>query len=323
LFFYKQSYPSTIDYEEDYGANGVGGGRLGFGSQSIITGYGVEFDGWANIAEEFDDIAGGHPNPPSDPSDSHIALIQDFAGRHLTYVNDQRVADNNWHRVSVEVQGSSVRVVVDQAIVLQWSGALNRTYAGFGFTGSNGACGNNWHIIDDFSITAHGLKQPALTVSCTNAQSRLGFNVQINGVLIFEGNGVADALIFLSYSVTGGKTWQDLTVVNTDADGSYSASWLTLVTGNYQVKATYEGDDNYLGTSSAVNFTVTQSATTPSEPSPSMTAASDAPATQQSNALKTGLPTSYGIAMVAVTVLLAALCTGLVSYVRKIRHLTE
>ena len=254
LFFYKQKYPSTIDYAESYGDNGIAGGRLGFNSGSIVPGYGIEFDGWHNIAYEFADIAGGQPNPQEDPSGNHIALLKDFTGDHLVYVNDQRIADNVWHRVSVEVQGSSIKVFVDQGLVLQWSGELNRTFDGFGFSGSNGMIGGNWHIIDDFSISAHGLKQPSLYASAMSSEYESSFKVNINGNLTFNGTGMSGAPILLSYSITGGQSWQDLTFVYTGSDGSYSAKWLPSVTGNYQLKAVYKGGEDYLGTVNIVNF---------------------------------------------------------------------
>jgi hypothetical protein len=260
LFFYKQEYPSTIDWEESYGDNGVAGGRLGFNTQSIIPGYGVEFDGWANIAYEFDDIVGGKPNPSADPSDSHIALIKDFTGNHLAYVNDERIYDNVWHQVSVEVQASSVAVYFDQELVLQWNGVLDRSYGGFGFSGSNGMVEASWHLIDNFSITARNLKKPSLSVSCTSSTSYSGFNVQIDGYLTLDGDGVSDAPILLSYSVTGGKSWEDLTMVNTASDGTYSATWNPSVTGVYLIKAVYEGTADYLGTTAGTNFSVTQDA---------------------------------------------------------------
>ncbi|HER54372.1 MAG TPA: hypothetical protein ENO13_00540, partial [Candidatus Bathyarchaeota archaeon] len=197
MFFYKQNYPSSIAWEESYENNGVAGGRLGFNTQSIITGYGVEFDGWRNIASEFDDIIGGTPNPSADPSDSHIALIKDFTGNHLAYVNDQRIYDNVWHQVSVEVQASSVAVYFDQELVLQWNGVLNRTYGGLGFSGSNGMVEASWHIIDNFSISARNLKKPSLAVSCKSSTSYSGFNVQIDGSLTLDGNGVSDMPILL------------------------------------------------------------------------------------------------------------------------------
>ena len=258
FFFYKQKYPSTIDWEESYGDNGVAGGRLGFNTQSIIPGYGIEFDGWANIAYEFDDIVGGKPNPSADPSDNHIALIKDFTGNHLTYVNDKRIYDNVWHQVSIEVQSSSVTVYFDQALTIQWSGVLDRTYDGLGFSGSNGQVEASWHLIDNFSITTRNLQKPLLTLSCKSSMSYSYFNVEIKGDLANQGTAIPNAPILLSYSVTGGKSWQDLTLVYTGSDGRYSAAWLPFVTGNYLIKATYEGDNDILGTSEMVNFAVAQ-----------------------------------------------------------------
>jgi hypothetical protein len=46
--------------------------------------------------------------------------------------------------------------------------------------------------------------------------------------------------------------------VYTNSNGDYSAAWLPFVTGNYLLKATYEGDAENLGTSETVNFAVTQ-----------------------------------------------------------------
>jgi hypothetical protein len=258
LFFYKQKYPSTIAWEESYGDNGVAGGRLGFNTQSIIPGYGIEFDGWANIAYEFNDIVGGKPNPSADPSNNHIALIKDFTGNHLAYVNDPTIYENVWHQVSIEVQGSSVSVYLDQTLTLQWNGTFDRTYDGFGFSGSNGQCEASWHLIDNFSITARDLKKSLLTLSCQSATSFSGFNVDIQGSLTFDGIAIPNAPILLSYSVTGGKSWEDLTLLYTGADGIYSATWLPSVTGNYLVKAAYEGNSETLGASEVVNFAVMQ-----------------------------------------------------------------
>jgi hypothetical protein len=230
------------------------GGNLGFNSKDIITaGYGIEFDGWQNIA-------GGQPSPPKehgDPSANHIALIKDYVGNHLIYVNDPRTEDNNWHNVSVDVQESSVRVFVDQGLILQWNGTLNKTYDWFGFSGATGRAGTNWHLIDNFSITFHSLQKPLLTASCRSSTSYSGFNVEIKGSLSFNGTGISDAPILLSYSVTGGKSWEDLTLVYTGSDGSYSAVWMPSVTGNYLLKAAWEGNDNYSDASVIVNFAVT------------------------------------------------------------------
>jgi hypothetical protein len=102
------------------------------------------------------------------------------------------------------------------------------------------------------------MQKPILTLSCLSSTSYTGFNVEIKGSLALNGTAIANAPIFLSYSVTGGKTWEDLTLVYTDSDGSYSAAWLPSVTGNFQVKATFEGDADNLGAKETVNFAVAQ-----------------------------------------------------------------
>jgi YVTN family beta-propeller protein len=166
------SFTASFSYLVGEGTSGLSGDTLimffytqenstlggsGLSSQSIIPGYGIEFDGWPNWPMDFLHIAGGIINPPTgDPFDNYIGLIEGSVGNHLAYtVNDPRVSDNAWHQVTVQVQESSVSVYLDQGLVLQWNGTLNRTYSGFGFTGNTGGGGTNYHIIDNFSITAN------------------------------------------------------------------------------------------------------------------------------------------------------------------------
>ena len=61
----------------------------------------------------------------------------------------------------------------------------------------------------------------------------------------------------LSYSANGGKSWIDLTLVNTGSDGSYLVTWMPSVTGNYLLKAVWEGNEIYSNTSAIVNLAVT------------------------------------------------------------------
>jgi len=119
------------------------------------SGYGIEFDGWPNSASTFVRLNGGLINPPTgDPYDTQIALIEGSVGNHIAYTaNDPRVSDYIWHHVIVQVDESSVSVYVDDGLVLQWNGTLNRTYSGFGFAGLTGGGATNYHIMDDFSIT--------------------------------------------------------------------------------------------------------------------------------------------------------------------------
>jgi hypothetical protein len=112
-------------------------------------------------------------------------------------------------------------------------------------------------LYDDVPIPT--VARPILNLTCKSSTSYSGFNVEIKGNLSVNGTAIPDAPIVLSYSVNGGKSREDLTLVYTDSDGRYSAQWLPSVTGNYLVKATYEGDEGILAASSEiVNFAVTQ-----------------------------------------------------------------
>jgi regulation of enolase protein 1 (concanavalin A-like superfamily) len=98
---------------------------------------------------------------------------------------------------------------------------------------------------------------PTLDISSQSSTSLNEFKVQIKGNLSYNSTALANEPILLSYSVNGGKSWQDLTLTYTASDGSYSAEWQPSVTGNYLLKAVYDGNDNYSSSSAIVNLAVT------------------------------------------------------------------
>jgi hypothetical protein len=77
--------------------------------------------------------------------------------------------------------------------------------------------------------------------------------------LTYNGTGLAGVPILLSYSVSGGNSWNELTQVNTDDNGDFSAVWLLFVTGNYLLRAEWVGNSNYAETSTEISFVVTPS----------------------------------------------------------------
>jgi len=111
-------------------------------------------------------------------------------------------------------------------------------------------------ITFNFSISAKNLMAPSLTASCISSVYSSSLNVDIIGNLTYNGRGISDVPILLSYSVTAGKSWQDLTLVHTNSNGEYSASWFPSATGDYMLKAEYDGDQNYLGAVDVVNCTI-------------------------------------------------------------------
>lgn len=136
LFYKSMDYSPTVP---DWGGS-LGFSREPHGSLLPVPGYGVEFDSVYNLAIY------------NDPSIHHIALIQDQPGNHLAAIDDDRVADDLWHTVEVQVKDASVEVAVDGDAVLSWSGALDRAHGGIGFSAATGSY-TNLHLIDDFSIS--------------------------------------------------------------------------------------------------------------------------------------------------------------------------
>jgi hypothetical protein len=86
--------------------------------------------------------------------------------------------------------------------------------------------------------------------------SFIGFNVQIDGTLTCNNVGVPGAPILLSYSVTGGDTWNDIMQVSSDLNGVYSADWLPSASGNYLVRAWWMGNATFPGSLVTVNLAV-------------------------------------------------------------------
>ncbi len=136
FMFYKQ-----MDYTP--GA----GGHLGFSIRispseaEPVPGYGIEFDNYLN----------GEHYAANDPSSNHIALLKDNVNRHLMYVDDLRTEDNKWHSARIVVGDSTIKVYVDEELVITWEGTIDRTYGGIGFSATTGGL-TNWHIIDDVDI---------------------------------------------------------------------------------------------------------------------------------------------------------------------------
>ena len=108
--------------------------------------------------------------------------------------------------------------------------------------------------------TGQNLAQtPALSVSCQSSTTISNFRVNINGNLTCNDVGLPGFPVLLSFSVDGGNLWSQLTLVETDSNGDFSAVWLPLVTGNYLLKAEWIGDADYNQTSTIVSFELSPS----------------------------------------------------------------
>jgi len=103
------------------------------------------------------------------------------------------------------------------------------------------------------------LPTPTIDLSCKSTLSN-DLKVQITGQLSLNGNSIPEMPVLLSYSVTGGTTWEDLTLVNTGSDGQFKAVWQPSVTGNYLIKATIEATSTINAANKIINLAITPDA---------------------------------------------------------------
>ncbi|MGD6935037.1 MAG: hypothetical protein ACQCN5_12610 [Candidatus Bathyarchaeia archaeon] len=100
---------------------------------------------------------------------------------------------------------------------------------------------------------------PNLDLNCSSTSSNVNFKVNINGVLTDnETEPLADEPILVSYSLTNGSSWIELTFLKTQEDGTFSAVWLPQATGNFLVRATYPGNDVYQDVNATVSLAVAE-----------------------------------------------------------------
>ncbi|MCL5949697.1 MAG: hypothetical protein M1490_04390 [Candidatus Bathyarchaeota archaeon] len=104
------------------------------------------------------------------------------------------------------------------------------------------------------------LPTPSIDVSCKSTNTVTGFKVEIDGKLSLNGNPLSDQPVLISYSVTGGNSWQSLTLLKTLSDGRFVAVWTPSVNGNYLIKATVESSSTMNGASEIINLALTPDA---------------------------------------------------------------
>jgi hypothetical protein len=107
---------------------------------------------------------------------------------------------------------------------------------------------------------APSLPTPELDVSCQSSTTGSDFKVTVDGNLTCNGTSLASVPVLISYSVNGGTSWNDLTVVDTDAEGGFLALWKPLVTGDFLIRASYVGNATFQPTAATVNLIVTPTA---------------------------------------------------------------
>jgi hypothetical protein len=101
------------------------------------------------------------------------------------------------------------------------------------------------------------LPPASIEVFVESSSAYSGFSTKISGILTADGAGVPTAGIQLYISVSGGRSWDALSFVNTDSEGRFSVVWRPSVTGNYLLNATWGGNSEHSITSTIINFALT------------------------------------------------------------------
>jgi hypothetical protein len=218
---------------------------------------------------------------PTSTDDNLVVSIGDGSNQILLVeynsINDLTL--NQWHQVAGTWNGSIASIYIDGSLknsssTAQYMIAHDSTPLALGTEVTSGAK-DVWFkgIIDEAMVYDKALsaqemadlytgKLPSLMptnleVSCKSTTSYSGFKVNIEGRLTAIEQPISNVGILLSYSVTGGLSWNDLSFVNTDENGAFSAVWMPSVTGNFLIKAIWTGNSTFSKASEVVSFAVT------------------------------------------------------------------
>jgi hypothetical protein len=97
---------------------------------------------------------------------------------------------------------------------------------------------------------------PKINLQCKSTHVDSGFKVDLSGTLSNNNMGLANKALQLYISKDGGRTWEPLTLVNTNNEGQFNAVWVSSSSGIFSFKAEYNADTEYNGAASTVNFAI-------------------------------------------------------------------
>lgn len=129
-------------------------------------------------------------------------------------------------------------------------------YVPFGPPGSPGPL-DNWC---SFSVDyVHVLETSNISIATNTDSVPIGYPINFNGALTDEnGDPLSGKTILISYAISGQQSWYEVSSLTSADDGSYSGAWLPTGTGNFTLKASWQGDEYHAGSQATVNVTVKQ-----------------------------------------------------------------
>ncbi len=110
---------------------------------------------------------------------------------------------------------------------------------------------DNSYIYGDVTVGAS-----SISISANPANTKVGSRTTINGSITPKRPGVN---VTIQYRLSGNETWNTLETVTTNENSTYSYNWKPETVGTYEVKASWQGDNDTLpGESETLTITVNQ-----------------------------------------------------------------
>ena len=91
-------------------------------------------------------------------------------------------------------------------------------------------------------------------MQCITTGTESNLKAQVSGTLSYNKTGIPNAAIYVGYSADCGNNWTDFSLVQTSSDGTFEALWTPNATGNYMLKAYWDGNDTLHWINSTVNL---------------------------------------------------------------------
>lgn len=99
--------------------------------------------------------------------------------------------------------------------------------------------------------------KPTLQMTLTSTATSNNPKVTVSGTLTYNHTGIEGAPIYAAFSVDGGNSWQNFSLVQTHADGSFSTVWVPNATGNYLVSTQWDGNLTLHWLNTSASFALT------------------------------------------------------------------
>lgn len=132
---------------------------------------------------------------------------------------------------------------------------INHSYAEAGVFNATLTVSDSGNMNSSFSRVILVTMPTYVSISTSSTSTVIGFTVNINGTLQdVYGNGLQNEPVVLYYTFAGVSQWFPMTSSITDSLGYYSAQWIPTATGTFQIKAEWNGNATYSGTSGNVTL---------------------------------------------------------------------